>query len=133
MEAPMVGDMHDMTQQDATLCVELPPKQHQVIAALASGASVSEAARLSRVHRSTVHRWLAEDSQFVEQLSLARAEQVLMIQGELKLLAVDAVRTLRELMSNEYTDAELRFKVTMTVLQALKCPGLEAIGETDEK
>lgn len=126
-EAQVLGEMDDTAQQDATLCVELSTKQVQVIAALASGASVSQAARLAQVHRATIYRWRTEDAEFVERLERVRAEQLWNMRSELRSLAVHAIRTLRRLMTDDMVDENVRFKAALAVLQALKCPGVEAI------
>ena len=52
--------MHDAIRQNSTLS----PAQAQVIAALAAGESITEAARAAGVHRSTIHNWLKEGRQF---------------------------------------------------------------------
>ena len=61
------------TQQNSTNST-LSPKQIEVIEALASGASISEAAKRAGVDRSTVYLWRRDDSDFEPQLTLTRRE-----------------------------------------------------------
>jgi DNA-binding MarR family transcriptional regulator len=76
----------------------LTPKQIEVIEALASGASVSEAAKSAGVDRSTVYHWTKDDSEFEGQLTVARRECAETMRARLRELADDAVKTIREIL-----------------------------------
>ncbi len=43
---------------------DLPPTQERVVAALITGSTVTRAAELAGVDRTTVHRWLRDDWDF---------------------------------------------------------------------
>ena len=43
---------------------DLHPAQVRALAALATGSSVTDAARIGKVDRTTVHRWLRGDTAF---------------------------------------------------------------------
>jgi transposase len=135
-EAHMLGEMHDTPQQDATLSIDLSIKELQAISVLATGASVSEAARVCEVHRATIHRWLAQDSRFVEELERAKAQQLLNVRSELRSLVLDAIQTLRALMTGDDVCDEVRLKAAVSVLQTAR--GLapeppEAVGPANSK
>ena len=63
----------DIIPRNPTLSV-VSPKQENALAALLSGATVTEAAKLAGVHRCTVHEWLRSDIGFRAQLSSRQRE-----------------------------------------------------------
>ena len=69
---------------------------HQLLLALACGASVENAARQAGVSESTAYRRLA-DSDFSQRLKDLRADMVQRTAGALTAAATEAVRTLLEL------------------------------------
>ena len=69
---------------------------HQLLLALACGASVENAARQAGVSESTAYRRLA-DSDFGQRLKDLRADMVQRTAGALTAAATEAVRTLLEL------------------------------------
>jgi DNA-binding transcriptional ArsR family regulator len=79
----------------------LTPKQIEVIEALASGASVSEAATRTGVDRSTVYHWTKDDSEYEAELILARRECADTMRARLRELADDAVKTIREIFGGD--------------------------------
>jgi hypothetical protein len=69
---------------------------HQLLAALACGATVESAARQAGVSESTAYRRLA-DPAFGRQLQATRADMIQRTAGALTAAATEAVRTLLEL------------------------------------
>jgi hypothetical protein len=69
---------------------------HQLLAALACGATVESAARQAGVSESTAYRRLA-DPIFCQQLQATRADMIQRTAGALTAAATEAVRTLLEL------------------------------------
>jgi transposase-like protein len=110
--------MKKSTQQNSTQST-LTPKQIEVIEALASGASVTDAARRAGVDRSTVYLWMRDDDNFEAELSLARRECADTMRARLRELAEDAVKAVRELMTGTDVSAAVRLRAALSVLQGL--------------
>jgi transposase-like protein len=110
--------MSEETQQNSTEST-LSPKQIRVIEALASGASVADAARRAGVDRSTIYLWMKDDDDFAEELSLARRECADNMRARLRELAEDAVKTVRELMTGTDVSAAVRLRAALSVLQSM--------------
>ena len=53
---------------------DLPPQQTLVLAALLTGATITAAAEVAEVDRTTVHRWLREDFAFQAVLNAAQRD-----------------------------------------------------------
>jgi hypothetical protein len=97
----------------------LNPKQIEVIEALASGASVSEAAKRAGVDRSTVYHWTKDDNEFVGQLTVARRECADTMRARLRELADDAVKTIHEILGGTDIPPAVRLKAALSVLQSV--------------
>jgi transposase-like protein len=83
---------------------KLSPKQIEVIEALASGPSVSEAAKRAGIDRSTIYLWRKEDCHFEGQLTLAQREYADTMRARLRELVDGAVKTIREVLGgNRYS------------------------------
>jgi hypothetical protein len=61
-------------QRTATSQQELSPAQLHVLAALLEGRSVTDAAQGAGVDRTTVHRWLKDDFQFIAAFNRGRKQ-----------------------------------------------------------
>jgi len=110
--------MKQNTRQNSTEST-LTPKQIQVIEALASGASVTDAAKRAGVDRSTVYLWMKDDDNFEAELSLARRECADTMRARLRELGEDAVKAVRELMTGTDVSAAVRLRAALSVLQGL--------------
>jgi transposase-like protein len=110
--------MSNDTQQNSTEST-LSAKQVQVIEALASGASVADAARRAGVDRSTIYLWMRDDDNFAGELSLARRQCADNMRARLRELGEDAVKTIRELMTGTDVSAAVRLKAALSVLQSM--------------
>jgi transposase-like protein len=97
----------------------LSPKQIQVIEALASGASVVDAARKAGVDRSTIYLWMKNDGYFGAELNVARRECVDTMRARLRELSEEAVKTVRELMTGTDVSAAVRLRAALSVLQSM--------------
>lgn len=109
---------------------DLQPDQLKAIAALASGASVIDAAAQAGVDRSTLYRW-KEIPEFAAELNRTRAEQADAIRGELRALAGTAVKTIRTILDDPTTAPGVRLRASLAVLETLKALEPESIGPTD--
>jgi hypothetical protein len=118
-------------QQNSTRPEGLSPSQIAAIAAITSGATITEAASKARIDRSTIHLWLRQDAVFVAELNRAKLDQVQLVKDELRALAVDATRTLRDLLTAPETPPTIRLRAAVAVLQAVGGLEPEKIGPTD--
>ena len=97
----------------------LEPKQLEVIEALASGASVTDAAKRAGVDRTTIYHWRKASSDFETQLALARRECADTLRARLRELADDALKTVRETMTSPEISPAVRLKAALSVLHSL--------------
>jgi AcrR family transcriptional regulator len=107
-----------MASQPISFPATLSPAQMKVVAALAQGASVAEAARAAGVHRSTVYTWLESEPDFVTAVQESRAEFAQYLRAELRQLTTLAISTLRQLLENADTPPALKLRAANAVLQA---------------
>ena len=77
----------------------LSPSQAQVIAALAQGRTITDAARDAGLHRTTIHTWFRDQPIFKTAFEEAQREYVTTLQDGMRDLAARAVETLRSLLA----------------------------------
>ncbi|HEY7184456.1 MAG TPA: hypothetical protein VIC84_23670 [Blastocatellia bacterium] len=112
---------------------KLTPRQERAIEALLETSSVSEAAKVSRVGRRSLYRWLA-DPGFLAALREARAKVFDRTIEALSVAAKLAVDVLREVMSDEKSaaaeTASVRVRAARVALGAmLRAHGLIELEE----
>src|SRR6516164_5845206 len=78
----------------------LEPVQEIALTALLAGRPITEAAAVAGCHRSTVYRWLQDDSLFVARLNASRREIADQARAELLALGTAAVAAIRETLEN---------------------------------
>jgi len=117
------------TQQNSTKST-LSPKQVQVIASLASGATVTDAAKEADIDRTTVYLWKKTDDLFAAELNRSRREYADAVNGQLRGLAAEAVKTVREILTGADVSPAVRLKAALSVLQAAGALAV-GIGPTD--
>src|SRR5262249_15361106 len=100
----------NIVQQNATPAAGPSHSQHQAILALAGGASITSAAEAAGIDRSTIYRWLRHDAEFVVELNRSKRDHLDRVRGELRSLASDAVKALRELVTSEATPPAVRLR-----------------------
>lgn len=109
----------------------LSVSQHQALASLLTGSTVTAAAEAAGVDRTTVNRWRTSDPAFVAMLNSLRVEMAESVRSGLRLLAGDALRAMREILTDPKTPACVRAKVAADVLRyTLDTP---ILGPTTEK
>ena len=121
--------MKQNTQQNSTKST-LSPKQVQVIASLASGATVTDAAKEADIDRTTVYLWKKTDDLFAAELNRSRREYADAVNGQLRGLAAEAVKTVREILTGADVSPAVRLKAALSVLQAAGALAF-GIGPTD--
>jgi AcrR family transcriptional regulator len=95
----------------------LSPAQAQVIAALAQGRTITDAARDAGLHRTTIHTWFRDQPLFKTAFEEAQREYVATLQDGMRDLAARAVETLRSLLDDPKTPPAVRLRTALAVLQ----------------
>ncbi|MBM3810914.1 MAG: hypothetical protein FJW20_04700 [Acidimicrobiia bacterium] len=93
----------------------LSAAQLQVIAALASGSSVSAAAAQAGVHRSTIHNWLKSPS-FSTEFDKSRQDYLDTLGDQLRDLSAKALDTIRQVLDNPDAPPAVRLRAALAVL-----------------
>ena len=93
----------------------LSPVQVKVMLALASGSTVTRAARDASIHRSTIYQWL-ENPAFADAFTLARLEFRNTLHDQLQELTATAFDTIRQLLTNPDTPPSVRLRAALAVL-----------------
>ena len=104
-------------------------KQQRAVAALVSEPTVGAAARAAGVGETTLHRWLRQP-EFAEALRAARNEAFGAALSSVQQAAVEAVRTLRDVMAAPDTPPSSRVAAARSVLDtALKAHERQGLEE----
>ncbi|MCC6389575.1 MAG: SEC-C domain-containing protein [Bryobacterales bacterium] len=99
-----------------TLYAGLSPAQAQVALSLASGASLSHAAKSSGVGRTTVYTWLKENSAFSAAVDHAKAEYVAALRDRVRDLSAKAIHTIDTLLDDPSVHPSVRLRAALAVL-----------------
>jgi AcrR family transcriptional regulator len=95
----------------------LSPAQAHVIAALAQGRTITDAARDAGIHRTTIHHWFRTEPIFETAVQEAQREYVETLQDGMRDLAARAVETLRNLLDDPKTPPAVRLRTALAILQ----------------
>ena len=99
---------------------QLSPRQLKALTALAQGSTVTDAAKLAGVHRSTVHNWCTDIAGFTAALRHSRIQTVQAIEDGLQSMATLALDTIRHLLESEKTPPSIRLKAAQSILAAVR-------------
>ena len=110
--------MNDNSRENSTEST-VTTKQIEVIEALASGASVTEAANRAGVNRTTIYLWMKASGEFETQLALARRECADTMRARLRGLADDAVKIVEQTMTGTEISPAVRLRAALAVFQSL--------------
>ncbi len=94
---------------------DLTPIQNSVILSLSSGSSITAAAEVAGISRTTIYSWLTKP-EFAEALDHARADHTIAIRDELNDAALKAIRTLVAVMDDQRASATARVKAALAIL-----------------
>lgn len=97
----------------------LSPKQREILEALISGSTISDAAAKSGVHRSTVHLWCRQNTIFRAALRDAESQQSNMMLDGLRERAAKALQTVDEIMTDPCAPAAVRLRAATLIIQAV--------------
>jgi AcrR family transcriptional regulator len=107
---------------DSDTISNLSPAQAQVIAALAQGRTITDAARDAGIHRTTIHHWFRTEPVFKSSFEEAQREYVETLHDGMRDLAARAVETLRSLLDDPKTPPSVRLRAALAVLQRPRFP-----------
>lgn len=107
------------------------PTQLTAIALLLAGRNYTQAARGAGVDRATLYRWLNHDAAFKAELEAAKREQVDAARAEVGKLALQAVKTLADLMEQR-SCISTRLRAAMVVLRGVGVLGGAHATNADE-
>src|SRR6266576_169812 len=108
---------HNSSESDTSPNATLSPAQAQVIASLAQGRTITDAARDAGLHRTTIHHWFRTEPVFETALQEAQREYVETLQDGMRDLATRAVETLRNLLDDPNTPPAVRLRTALAILQ----------------
>src|ERR1700716_15492 len=108
---------HNSSEFDTISDKSLSPAQAQVIAALAQGRTITDAARDAGIHRTTIHHWFRTEPVFKAAFEAAQREYVETLQDGMRDLAARAVETLRNLLDDPNTPPAVRLRTALAILQ----------------
>jgi len=108
------------------LSASLSPVQDQVIAAVANGASIADAAAEAKVHRNTIGNWRRSSALFRTAFSDALYDRALLIREQAEALAGTAVETIRAILLDPKVAPSVRLKAALAILHQASAPPPEA-------
>ena len=108
---------HNSSESDTISDATLSPVQAQVIASLAQGRTITDAARDADLHRTTIHHWFRTEPAFKTAFEAAQREYVETLHDGMRDLAARAVETLRSLLDDPKTPPAVRLRTALAILQ----------------
>jgi hypothetical protein len=108
---------HNSSESDTIPNATLSPAQARVIAALAQGRTITDAAHEAAIHRTTIHHWFRTEPIFETAVQEAQREYVETLQDGMRDLAARAVETLRNLLDDTKTPPAVRLRTALAILQ----------------
>ena len=103
------------------------PTREQVLALIAAGSTISDAAAYAGIHRNTIYNWLRSDTRFRADLSRAREAKALYWREQAEELAAGALDTIRSLMADPAVPASVRLKAAQSILNIVTVAPLETL------
>ena len=100
----------------------LSPKQTQVIDALSSGATLTDAAAQVGVHRNTVALWRRNLIDFQSALAHAQYDRALYYREKSEALADLAIDALRRALTDDNTPPATRVRAALAILKTISTP-----------
>ena len=94
--------------------------QQDVLQALVAGQSISAAAKVGGIHRSTVHLWTQKHPTFARALLAARHHRAELLLDELGGLTDLVLDTFRHILSDEQAPASVRLKAAMEIVKLVE-------------
>jgi transposase-like protein len=104
------------------LPLSISPVQDQVLAALSSGASISEAADEAKIHRNTIGNWRRSSTEFRSAFIHAVYDRALLFREEAEQLAGRAFLTIRQILEDPKVAPSVRLKAALAILNQATAP-----------
>lgn len=95
----------------------LPPAQARVVAALALGRSITQAAAAAGVHRTTIYHWLKTSDDFRAAAEQAAHEFTSSLADRVNDLSGAALETLQAMLADPAIPPSLRLKAALAILE----------------
>jgi transposase-like protein len=95
----------------------LTPVQEQVLAAIAAGVTISDAAAKAGVHRNSVGYWRRTNAKFKIALQHAHYDFALLVHEEAVALAGRALATIKEILDDPKASPSVRLKAALAILK----------------
>ena len=105
----------------------LTPEQHHILALLAEGRSLTEAAAEVGIHRNTVRNWRRTVPAFARECEFAIQEQALVWHEHALQLAPRAAAVLNEILHDPAVSPALRLRAALAVLKMAANPQPKAL------
>lgn len=109
----------------------LSPVQLKALASLIRGATVTDAAAEADIDRTTLHRWLRDDAEFIAAYNAARAELQRSTRAALADLGHEAVGVMRDMLHSADVPAPVKLRAAAMVLGMIGADEPEPIGSDD--
>ena len=100
----------------------LTEHQHHVLALLADGQSLTDAAEIVGIHRNTIRNWRRASPAFAREAEFAVREQALAWHDRALGLAPQAIQLLEQVLSSPDTNTGLRLRAALAILKIAADP-----------
>ena len=105
----------------------LTPDQHHILALLAEGNSITQAADAVSIHRNTVLNWRRSVSAFAREMEFAVREQALVWHEQATQLAPVAAVELEKLLTSPETPPAVRLRAALAILKIASEPKIQPL------
>lgn len=100
----------------------LTPVQEQVIAAIASGATINAAAQAASIHRNTIAYWRRTSLRFRETLAHAQYDKAVFIREEAESYVADAFAAVHAILTNPNASDTARLNAAKFIIEKASTP-----------
>ncbi len=105
----------------------LTPDQHHILALLAEGNSITQAAEAVGIHRNTVRNWRRCVPAFAREMEFAVREQALVWHEQATELAPKAALELEKLLTSPETPPAVRLRAALAILKIASQPATQPL------
>jgi hypothetical protein len=109
---------YESLEAKAQPVAKLTASQERAIAALLNECSVKAAAGAAGINRGTLHRWMTDDAVFIAAYNRDRQDRTEAMRHELRLMADEAMKVVRTVMTGAETAMPLRLRAALAIIKA---------------
>ncbi len=102
----------------------LTPQQHRIIAEIAIGRTITQAAAAENLHRNTIGNWRRTNPAFASELEFATQEYRHHWQEQATVLVPKAIQAIEDCLTNPATSPSLRFRAADLIIKMATQPEL---------